>query len=64
LQVGRMIAGERKCRTGAGFAEAVVIVDADERIRAFFAELDELITEGLVILDDVEVIKYVGRRRA
>ena len=40
---------------------AVVIVDADERIRGFLDELDELITEGLVILDDVEVVKYVGR---
>lgn len=40
---------------------AIVIVDTEERIRSFLAELDELITEGLVILDDVEVIKYVGR---
>ena len=40
---------------------AVIIVDAEERIRAFLADLDELITEGLVILDDVEVIKYAGR---
>jgi len=39
----------------------VVIVDADERIQAFLPELDELISEGLVILDDVEVVKYVGR---
>jgi uncharacterized protein len=42
---------------------AVVIVDTDERIRAFLPELDELITEGLVIIDDVEVFKYVGRPR-
>jgi PII-like signaling protein len=40
---------------------AVVIVDTDERIRAFLPELDELISEGLVIIDDVEVVKYVGR---
>jgi PII-like signaling protein len=40
---------------------AVVIVDAAERIEAFLPQLDELITEGLVILDDVEVVKYVGR---
>jgi PII-like signaling protein len=40
---------------------AVVIVDTDERIAAFLAGLDELITEGLVIIDDVEVVKYVGR---
>jgi uncharacterized protein len=40
---------------------AVVIVDSEERIRAFLLELDGLITEGLVIIDDVEVVKYVGR---
>jgi PII-like signaling protein len=39
----------------------VVIVDADERIRAFLPQLDELVTEGLVIIDPVEVIRYVGR---
>lgn len=40
---------------------AVVIVDTEERIQAFVAELDELVTGGLIILDDVEVIKYTGR---
>lgn len=40
---------------------AVVIVDTAQRIEAFLPQLDELITEGLVILDDVEVVKYVGR---
>jgi PII-like signaling protein len=40
---------------------AVVIVDAEERIRAFLPQLDELVTEGLVVIDPVEVIRYVGR---
>jgi hypothetical protein len=40
---------------------AIVIVDEAERIDAFLPELDELVTEGLVILDDVHVIRYVGR---
>jgi PII-like signaling protein len=40
---------------------AVVIVDSEERIETFLPELDALITEGLVIVDDVEVVKYVGR---
>jgi PII-like signaling protein len=40
---------------------AVVIVDADERIRAFLPELDDLQVEGLVILEPVEVIRYAGR---
>ena len=42
---------------------AVVVVDAEEKIRAFLPQLDELITEGLVIIDPVEVIHYVGRDR-
>ena len=41
---------------------AIVIVDTQDRIRAFLPQLDELVTEGLVILDDCEVIRYVGRR--
>jgi uncharacterized protein len=36
----------------------IVIVDAAEKISGFLPQLDELITEGLVILDDV---RYVGR---
>lgn len=40
---------------------AVVIVDAEERIRAFLPQLDELVTEGLVMLDEVDVVRYVGR---
>jgi PII-like signaling protein len=40
---------------------AIVIVDADDKIRAFVEQLDELVTEGLVIIDPVEVIRYVGR---
>ncbi len=41
----------------------VVIIDTEERIRAFLPQLDELVGEGLVILDPVEVIRYVGRGR-
>ncbi|AZP15820.1 DUF190 domain-containing protein [Streptomyces aquilus] len=40
---------------------AIVIVDTEDRVRAFLPQLDELVTEGLVILDDCEVIRYVGR---
>jgi uncharacterized protein len=40
---------------------AVVIVDAEPRVREFLPQLDELVEEGLVILDEVEVIRYVGR---
>ncbi|MFI6559316.1 DUF190 domain-containing protein [Streptomyces sp. NPDC050534] len=40
---------------------AIVIVDTEERVRAFLPQLDELVGSGLVILDDCEVIRYVGR---
>ncbi len=40
---------------------AVVIVDSEERVRAFLPQLDELVSEGLVVLDACEVIRYVGR---
>ncbi len=40
----------------------VVIIDTPEKIDAFLPQLDELITEGLVVRDEVEVVKYVGRR--
>lgn len=40
----------------------IVIVDAREKVREFLPQLDELVTEGLVIIDEAEVIRYVGRR--
>ncbi|CAJ1494436.1 DUF190 domain-containing protein [[Mycobacterium] kokjensenii] len=43
---------------------SVVIVDAPERVRAFLPQLDELVTEGLIMLDEVEVVRHVGRSPA
>jgi PII-like signaling protein len=40
---------------------SIIIVDTDEKIRGFLPQLDELVTEGLVMLDSVEVVKYVSR---
>ncbi|MEU3980812.1 DUF190 domain-containing protein [Streptomyces sp. NPDC026672] len=40
---------------------AIVVIDTEERVRAFLPQLDELVTEGLVTLDECEVIRYVGR---
>jgi PII-like signaling protein len=39
----------------------VVIVDAAEKIRAFLPQLDELAIDGLVMLDEVDVVRYVAR---
>lgn len=40
---------------------AIVIVDEPERIQRSLPQLGELITEGLVVVDDVSVVRYVGR---
>ncbi|MEV0087512.1 DUF190 domain-containing protein [Saccharopolyspora sp. NPDC003752] len=40
---------------------AVVIVDDEQRVRSFLPELDGLVTNGLVLLDEVEVIRYAGK---
>ena len=41
---------------------AIVIVDAPDRIEAFLPQLEDLVSGGLVILDDVDVIRYVANR--
>ncbi|MFF5213092.1 DUF190 domain-containing protein [Streptosporangium sp. NPDC000396] len=45
---------------------AVVIVDTEEKIRAFLPQLDDLLIEGLAVLDEVEVevVHYRGRQVA
>lgn len=40
---------------------AVVVVDTEERVRAFLPQIEELVGEGLVTLEDCEVIRYAGR---
>jgi len=40
---------------------AIIIVDTEPRIRDFLPRLDELVDEGLVIIDEVEVVRYVGK---
>lgn len=39
---------------------AIVVVDTAERVEAFLPQLDELVTGGLVVVEDVEVVRYVG----
>lgn len=36
----------------------VTIVDRPERLESFLPQLDEILTEALVVLEDVEVIAY------
>lgn len=38
----------------------VVIVDSERRIRDFLPQLDELLTEGTVVLDEVEIVAHTN----
>jgi PII-like signaling protein len=38
----------------------VEIIDTEEKINAFLPFLDEVVTNGLVTLEAVQVVKYVG----
>lgn len=39
----------------------VLIVDTPDKVRAFLPEAEALVQEGLIILDEVEVVRYVGQ---
>lgn len=41
----------------------VVIIDTPDRLDGFLPLLDELINEGLVVREPVDIIKYEGRRQ-
>jgi PII-like signaling protein len=36
----------------------ITVVDKEEKVRAVLPVLDEMVSEGLLVLSDVEVIKY------
>jgi PII-like signaling protein len=40
---------------------AIVVVDTRERITAFLPQIQELVTGGLVLVEPVEVVSYVGQ---
>ena len=36
----------------------IEIIDAEEKIKAFLAEIDQIVREGLITMEPVQVIKY------
>jgi hypothetical protein len=43
----------------------IVIVDFEQRIRDFLPQLEEILKEGTIVIDEVEMIRHVsGARRA
>lgn len=41
---------------------AIVIVDRTDKIEAFLPQVDDLVSEGLVVVDEVRVVRYGGGR--
>ncbi|HEX3780296.1 MAG TPA: DUF190 domain-containing protein [Pseudonocardiaceae bacterium] len=39
----------------------VVIVDFEPRIREFLPQIEELLEEGTIVIDEVEMIRYVSK---
>ncbi|MFI7190089.1 DUF190 domain-containing protein [Nocardia nova] len=39
----------------------VVIIDAEDRIRQFLPQLDDIVTDGTVLIDEVQVIYYKAK---
>jgi len=40
----------------------VTIVDEPDKIRAFISQVEEVMTGGLITVDEVEVVSYLGTR--
>jgi PII-like signaling protein len=43
---------------------SVVIVDTAEKIEAFLPELETIVGDGLVLVEDVQVVHHAGREMA
>jgi PII-like signaling protein len=57
----RRFHSERKLAMSRDAPIMISVVDADEKIRGYLPLLDEMVQEGLVVLSDVDVIKYTHR---
>lgn len=55
---------ERPFRLSSDASIVISVVDAEEKLRAFLPIVDRMVEEGLVVLTDVDVIKYTHREVA
>lgn len=55
------IHASRILRLSEDLPVVITIVDRTDRVDAFVAVLDELIAEGLVVREPVEIVSYRGR---
>jgi uncharacterized protein len=58
---GSLIHTTRLLSLAEDLPAVILIVDDEQRIRDFLPQVEELIEEGMIILDEVEVIRYVGK---
>jgi len=45
---------------GESLPVLIIIIDRPDRIREFLPQVSELVTKGLITLDEVEVVRYAG----
>lgn len=57
IRVSRLLSGKQN------LPPAIVVDDEEERIRRFLPAVKDLVTEGLAIVEEVEVVR-VGQARA
>ncbi|EXU69916.1 hypothetical protein Z951_00115 [Streptomyces sp. PRh5] len=51
-----LIHTSRLLSLGEDLPMAVVIIDTEERVRSFLPELEEIVGDGLVVVDPVEIV--------
>jgi PII-like signaling protein len=47
--------------TSADLPITITIIDTDEKIQRFLPTLEEMVSEGLIAISDVDVIRYTHR---
>ncbi len=57
----RRFHSDRKMTLSRDAPIMISVVDTEEKIRSYLPLLDEMVQEGLVVLSDVDVIKYTHR---
>jgi PII-like signaling protein len=57
----RRFHSQRKLAMSRDAPIMISVVDAEDKIRGYLPVLDDMVQEGLVVLSDVDVIKYTHR---
>ncbi|MCQ8827729.1 DUF190 domain-containing protein [Streptomyces malaysiensis] len=58
-----LIHTSRLLSLGEDLPMAIVMIDTEERVRSFLPELEEIVGDGLVVVDPVEIVRPRGRAR-